>query len=162
MMTKDDIELLFRTYYRKMLIRANRLMHDEEVARDIVHDVFASLLSGKVESATESYLLRGVALACLKHIRDLSIKERIRKLYALEYDDVESGDWPDEEDVELIRKTVDSELPEMTRLIVRHRFYHGMRYKEIAHLLSVSEVTVYKHLHHAIGVLRQKLKNHEG
>lgn len=162
MMTNDEIEQLFRTHYRKMLILANTLLHDEEAARDIVHDVFSSLLSGKVKAVNESYLLNGVRFACLKRIRSLSAEDRIKSLYALEYDDIEAQEWPDEEVIVLMRKVIDQELPDLTRRIIRLRFYDRMSYKEIAGLLSVSEVTVYKHLRHGIDVLRKNIKNHEG
>lgn len=162
MMTKDNIELLFRAHYRKMLILANTLMHDEEAARDIVHDVFASILTGKAQTINEAYLMGGVRFACLNRIRNLSVEERIKKLYAIDCDDVENEDWPDEEIIASLRKVIDRELPEMTGRIVRLRFYDRMQYKEIAGLLSVSEVTVYKHLHHAVDVIRKKLKDHEG
>ncbi|MDE5814250.1 MAG: sigma-70 family RNA polymerase sigma factor [Muribaculaceae bacterium] len=162
MMTKDDIELLFRTHYRKMLILANTLLHDEDAARDIVHDVFTSLLTGKTESVNEAYLLGGVRFACLKRIRSLSVEERLKKLYSIDCDEVEVDEWPDERIIALIRSVIDCELPEMTGRIVRLRFYDRLTYKEIARLLSVSEVTVYKHLHHAVDVIRKKLKDHEG
>lgn len=162
MMKRDYIEQMFKTHYRKMQVLANTLLHDEEAARDIVHDVFASLLTGKLHSVNEFYLMNGVRFACLKRIRSLSIEERIKSLYALDYDSVESDDWPDEEVIDLLRKTVDQEFPEMTRRIVRYRFYDRMPYKEISRLLLVSEVTVYKHLHHAINVLRKTIKDHEG
>ena len=162
MMTKDDIELLFRTHYRKMLILANTLLHDEEAARDIVHDVFTSLLMGKTERVNEAYLMGGVRFACLKRIRSLSVEESLKKLYSVDCYDVEIEDWPDEEIISLLRKVIACELSEMTGRIVRMRFYDRLPYKEIARLLSVSEVTVYKHLHHAVDVIRKKLKDHEG
>ena len=162
MMTRDYIERLFRAHYRKMLVLANTLLHDEEAARDIVHDVFSSLLTGKLQNVNESYLMRGVRFACLKRIRSLSTEEKIKSLYAFDYDSVESDDWPDEEVVELLRNTVDKELPDLTRRIVRYRFNDRKAYKEISDLLSVSEVTVYNHLRHAIEVLRKKIKDHEG
>lgn len=160
-MTKDDIEILFRTHYRKMLILANTMLHDEESAHDIVHDVFSSLLSGNVESVTDTFLMKGVRFACLKHIRSLNVRERIKRLYSLECSDIESDEWPDEEDVALIREVVDNELSDLTSRIVRLRFYGRKTYKEIATQLCVSEVTVYKHLSHALGVLRQKLNSYE-
>ncbi|MDE7108910.1 MAG: hypothetical protein K2O49_02930, partial [Muribaculaceae bacterium] len=84
MANKDDIELLFRTNYKKMLALAIHLLHNEEAARDIVHDIFASILSKQIENVTSAYLLTGVRLACLKYIRSLSIKERINRLYAVD------------------------------------------------------------------------------
>lgn len=89
MMTKDDIEQIFRSNYRTMLLLANRMVHDEDAARDIVHDVFASLLSGSASAATPSYLLSGVRFACLKYIRSLSVRERLNKMYALDLSEIE-------------------------------------------------------------------------
>lgn len=160
-MTTDDIEQLFRANYKAMLVLANRLLHDGDVARDIVHDVFASLLDGNVESATSAYLLRGVRLACLKHIRNLSVRERINRLYAVDCNEFEDEDWPDDEDIAKLNYIVDSCLPVKTRTIVRMRFSSRMSYKEIAEELSVSEVSVYKHLRHAMNVLHQYFKENE-
>ncbi len=161
MMNKDNIELLFRTHYVKMLKLANTLLHNEEAARDIVHDVFSSLLIGREKTVNESYLMNGVKFGCLKYIRSMSTQERIRHLYAIEYDDIENEDWPDDQTIDILREVIDKELPEMTRRIVRLRFYQHKPYKEIANILSISEVTVYKHLHHAIEILRKKIKNNE-
>ena len=77
MTTPDDIEQLFRDNYKAMLTFANRLVHDSEVARDIVHDVFASLMSEEVKYVTPSYLISAVRFRCLKHIRNTSTRERL-------------------------------------------------------------------------------------
>lgn len=103
MTTIDDIEQLFRNNYKAMLIFANRLVHDGEVARDIVHDVFASLLSRDVRSVTPAYLISGVRYACLKHIRHTSVRERINKMYALDLQEIEDEEWPDDEDMARLR-----------------------------------------------------------
>ena len=159
MITTSDIERLFRSNYKDMLVFANSMLHDEEIARDIVHDVFASLLSGDIQSVTRAYLMSGVRFACLKYLRNLSTRERLNKLYAIDFDEIENERWPDEEDMTMIRETVEL-LPELTGRVVRLRFVDQKSYKEIAEYLSVSEVTVYKHLRHAINVLRQKFKHH--
>ena len=124
-----------------MLILAKRLLHDEESARDIVHDVFASLLSGNVKTAT--------------------VRERLNSLYAVDCQEIEDDKWPDDEDIAKLNDIVDSHLPEQTRRIVRLRFCELMTYKEISKLLSISEVSVYKHLRHAMNVLRQYFNEHE-
>lgn len=155
MMTKDDIEPIFRSNYKAMLVLANRMVHDEETARDIVHDVFASLLSAEVSTATPAYLLSGVRFACLKHIRSLTVRERFTGLYAMDCKETEDEEWPDEEDIARIREIIERYLPEQTRKIVKLRFCGRLTYKEIAAETGVSEVSVYKHLHHAMNVLRQ-------
>ena len=140
-----------------MLALAVRLLHNEEAARDIVHDIFASILSEQLKNVTPGYLLTGVRLACLKYIRSLSIKERLNRLYAVELHEIEDEEWPDDEVVVKINELIETLLPEKTKKIVRLRFNSQMKYKEIAETLSISEVAVYKHLHHAMNVLRQNL-----
>ena len=44
MTTQNDIEQLFKTHYADMHRMAMLILRDEDVARDIVHDVFANLL----------------------------------------------------------------------------------------------------------------------
>ena len=70
MTARSDIERLFRSNYKAMLMLAIRLTHDQEVARDIVHDVFASVLTNGISSLTSGYLLQGVRFACLKYLRN--------------------------------------------------------------------------------------------
>lgn len=161
MMPKEDIEQIFRSNYKAMLLLANRMVHDDDAARDIVHDVFASLLSGTVSSATPSYLLSGVRFACLKYIRSLSVRERLNKMYALDLSEMEDDEWPDEEAIAQIHEIVDRNLSELTRRIVKLRFCDRLTYWEIAEETGVSEVSVYKHLHHAMIVLRQNFNGNE-
>ncbi len=161
MATTDDIETTFRLNYRQMLIFANSMLHDADAARDIVHDVFESVLNSDVKSVTAAYLLRGVRFACLKHMRNLSARDRINKLYAADCREIETEDWPDAEDLALINEIVDTRLPQTTKRIVKLKFGAMMTYREIANELNVSEVTVYKHLRHALNVLRQYFNANE-
>lgn len=78
------MERLFRSNYAAMFGLARRLVHDEETARDIVHDVFATLLDDTPDIVTPVYLLQGVRYACLNYIRNLSVRNRMQQLYALD------------------------------------------------------------------------------
>lgn len=160
MTTKSDIEQLFRSNYTSMLTLAIRLLHDTDTARDIVHDVFESVLSEDQSTVTPAYLLTGVRFACLKHLRSLSLRERFNNLYAIGLDDIEDEEWPDPEDVARLNELIDQSLTMQDRRVVRMRFNEHMSYGEIAGQLGISEVAVYKHLRHAMDVLRQKF-NHK-
>lgn len=158
---RNDIEQLFRTHYLAMHRLAMLILRDEDVARDIVHDVFESLLSAGLTDVSGPYLLKSVRNRCLNHLRNLSTVERLRQLYAssdgLATDDEE---WPDDETISMIHSTVANDLTDACRRVVELRFTGGMSYKQIAGRLGISEVAVYKHLRHAIDVLRSKLSQH--
>lgn len=138
-----------------MLTLAIRMLHDAETARDIVHDVFESVLSENLSAVTPAYLLTGVRFASLKYLRGLSLRVRFNNLYAIDLDGIEDDEWPDPEDVARLNELIDRELSEQCRRVVRMRFNQRMSYGEIARHLGISEVAVYKHLRHAMDVLRQ-------
>lgn len=155
MTTKSDIEQLFRSNYTAMLTLAIRLLHDTDTARDIVHDVFESVLSENLSTVTPAYLLTGVRFACLKYLHRLSVRERFNNLYTLDLDEIEDDEWPDPDDVARLNELIDGVLPVQGRRVVKLRFNERMSYGEIAEKLGISEVAVYKHLRHAMDVLRQ-------
>ncbi len=157
MTTKDDIEQLFRTNFAAMYRLAMLLLRDDDVARDIVHDVFEALLVSGKPDVSASYLLTAVRNRCLKHIRRLSVQDRFKALYSVDENEIEEEDWPDDETIALIQSTVSNDLSGACRRVVELRFSEGKSYQEIADILGISKVAVYKHLRHAIEVLRKKL-----
>ena len=133
------------------------LLRNEDVARDIVHDIFESLLNAGHTDVSGQYLLKSVRNRCLNYLRGLSTSERIKELYALDEQEVAAEEWPDDETIAKIHSTVSNNLTDACRRVVELRFTDGMSYKEISQTLGISEVAVYKHLRHAIDVLRSKL-----
>lgn len=161
MTTVNDIEQLFRSNFKALFTLANRLVHDEDTARDIVHDVFASLLSDSPQSVTKAYLFNGVRYACLNHIRSLSVRSRLYHLYAYELEATEEEICVEEEDVAWLNSTIENNLTEQCQRVLRLRFTCGLTYREIAEKLGISEIAVYKHLRHALNVLRKKFNEYE-
>ncbi len=157
MTTTNDIEQLFRTHYTAMHRLAMLILRDDELARDIVHDVFESLLTSGLADASGQYLLRAVRNRCLNHLRNLTTRERIRNLYALDGQEISDDEQHYDDIITRIRSTVANDLTDACRRVVELRFTDGKSYREIASTLGISEVAVYKHLRHAIDVLRLKL-----
>ena len=158
MTNKNDIEQLFKAHYAQMHRIATALLHDDELARDIVHDVFVSLLDstpGMIVSA--GYLLKAVRNRCLNHIRDCETHQRIANFYFLNDGEYESEDWPDEETICRMRSLIDTEISPQARRIIDLRFTAGMAFSKIAAEMGISETAVYRHLRHALILIRQKL-----
>ena len=157
MTTKDDIERLFRTHYAAMYRLAMLILRDDDLARDIVHDVFEALLVSRKSDVSATYLLTAVRNRCLKHIRTLSAIDRMKEVYSVDEREIEDEEWPDDETIVLIQKTVASDLTEACRRVVELRFSESKSYQEITEILGISKVAVYKHLRRAIDLLREKL-----
>ncbi|MBD5311546.1 MAG: sigma-70 family RNA polymerase sigma factor [Muribaculaceae bacterium] len=158
MTERNDIEQLFKAHYVQMHRWAVALLHDDDLARDIVHDVFVSLLDTTSDTEiTASYLLRAVRNRCLNHIRNCEIHQRIACRYFIENEEYDSEDWPDDETIARIYELIKSELTPQARRVIELRFSSGMKFSGIAAEMGISETAVYRHLRHALIIIRQKL-----
>lgn len=159
MTQRPDIEKLFKKYYAQMHRQAAMLLHDDDLARDIVHDVFCTLLDGNIAVSvlTPSYLLRAVRNRCINHIRDLDIHERVLGLYFAEMDDYDGEDWPDEDTVSEIYSIIRDNMPEQCQRVVELRFVDGLKFEAVACEMGISQTAVFKHLRHALSIIRNKL-----
>lgn len=162
MTTINDIEQLFRDCYRPMFTLAVQLLHETDEARDVVHDVFATLLKSDAAAAdvTAAYLMRAVRNACIDRLRRLSTRQRFCGLYALDLSEIDDEQWPDPDMLVGMQHIIDEQLTDRSRQVLQLRFYQDMTYGQIAETLQISEVAVYKHLRHALNVLRQNLVNY--
>lgn len=151
-----DIEQLFRSNFGPMYTLAVRLVHDQDVARDIVHDVFTALLHSPTTDYGTGYLLRATRNGCISYLRNLSVRQRLNGLYALDLSEIENEEWPDEATIAAIEEAMHA-LPEQCRRVASLRYRTGRSYEEIALELGISKVMVYKHLRRALELIKQKL-----
>lgn len=158
MTNRNDIEQLFKAHYAQMYRLAVALLHDDDLARDIVHDVFVSLLDWKTDIlATKSYLLRAVRNRSLNHIRDCEIHQRIANRYVLDNKEYDTEDWPDEETIARIYSLIRNDISPQARRVMELRFSDGLPFARIAATMGISETAVYRHLSHALTIIRKKL-----
>ncbi len=162
MTNRNDIEQLFREHYEQMHRLAMVLLHDDDLACDIVHDVFASLLEGTSGTImSRGYLLRAVRNRCLNHIRNYGTRQRIAAALFMNEDEYDSTQWPDEETIARINALIASELSEQAQRVIHLRFFCGLPFSEVASGMGISETAVYRHLRHALILIRKKL-NEDG
>lgn len=58
---KEEIEMLFRQYYSQMIRLARRLLYDDEESRDVVSEVFITLINTDILSKNmEDYLIASI------------------------------------------------------------------------------------------------------
>ena len=160
MTNRNDIERLFKTHYAQMYRLATALLHDDDLARDIVHDVFASLLDRDQNIlVNRGYLLKSVRNRCLNHIRDCGIHQRIANCYFLDNEEYDIEEWPDEETIARIDSMIRNDISPQARRVIELRFPNGMPFSRIATTMGISETAVYRHLSHALSVIRKKIND---
>ena len=156
---KPHIEQLFKTHYHEMCRLGIMLLHDEEEARDIVHDIFAQLLDGDIrfdQAKARSFLMTCVRNKCLNAMRNRSAREQALLFYPL--DDEAQELITHEQNIQALQEGIQRLTPSICRDIVLMHYRDGLTFKKIAAHYQVSETTIYKHLRDAMNQLRLTLK----
>ena len=151
-MERIEIQRLFKQHYAKMYRMARTILYDEQESEDVVSDIFEDLLYGQtilMPETEECYLLTSVRNRCLKRLRQTS-----STIDGSGY--TEPTDDSDVEDERLadIDEFVTCRMTEQEQRIFRLRFTEGCSYEEIATAEGISRVAVWKHLSHALNLIR--------
>ena len=156
---EKDIEQLFRRHYEKMYNLARCILSDDDESKDVVSEVFATILADEVvllPGSEEGYLMRSVRNRCLNLIAHKSVKERVAKLLLDDAEVILSEETDDRLD-QLMRLIEDLEPP-IRKLIFRLRYLQEKSYQEVAEEVGVSKVTVFNHLSKAMDWIKTTLK----
>jgi RNA polymerase sigma-70 factor (ECF subfamily) len=141
----------------ELFLFATGILRRKEIAEEIVSDVFVKTWENRTElwkiSNLKAYLFVSVKNACLSQIRK-DKKNKIVSIDGLEdfwFIPVEGpeNEYIDKELLEQINKAID-QLPPKCKLAFTLAKINGMRYREIAEVMNVSEKTVNNHLVYAI------------
>ena len=157
----STFEDLFKSYFQDLMRFVCSYVNDEEVAKDIVHDVFFALLRNKkrldVSYSMKSYLFtlaRNYALNYLKHLRVVAMNEReVSDL--LENAGEELGVY--EERLNRLNEKL-AELPEKQREVLMKCFVEGRKYKDVADEMEISVNSSKTHISRGLKFLRNELR----
>lgn len=160
-MTTSELEILFKTHYAAMFRLAMSLLYDEDESKDVVSDVFASLLDGGLAIRSDNargFLLTCVRNSCINVIRHKQMRERFMKLYSNRAEPLADG--PDDSlTLAELREYVDNNLPPLSRRIFTLRFLHDMTCQQVADAVGVSRVTVHHHLSQSLEIINAYFNN---
>lgn len=157
MIDKQTFEQIFRHHYDGMFRLARRMLGDDAESKDVVSDVFASLL-GKDETELKTDTLQGFLLTSVRNrCVNLLVHKQKEQAAIVNLKDNED-DGIGQEKLNALRDYIDTRLPELSQQILRLRFQQGLKYREIADALQVSEVTVYNHLSQSLKQMKEHFK----
>ena len=158
-MTRKEVESLFKTHYAQMYHLALTLLFDEAESKDVVSDIFASLLSGKVVMRADNakaFLLASVRHRCLNVLQHKQVQERFARLLMEDSETLESKDTAEEQmQMEEMMRYLQNSLPPMSLKIFRLRYLQEMTCQEVAEALNVSRQTVHTHLKQSVEKIRK-------
>lgn len=159
-MTSLDFERLFKANYERLYYHAYDFVHDEDLAKDMVSDVFVNIwqLRDTIDmTRVLSYLYTSVRNRC---IDQLNIKKRnlplIEEVMA-EMADYTDNDWENYETrVRELRQGLER-LPERVRRVLHMRFFEQKTNQDVAEILDMTVDGVKKIIQRAFAQLRVSL-----
>ncbi len=166
---ENAFDELFRLHYKLLKNYALRFVYDAQVAEDIVQDVFVITWQARagldVSRSVRSLLLTMVKNQCLNYLKHKKIESQFITVQKHRLDVyfeelfTESNDHLIEKELEAeIQKSIEN-LPEQCRRVFRLSRVYGLKNKEIAIELEISEKAVEKQITRALGHLRESLKD---
>ena len=158
-MTRKEVESLFKTHYTQMYHLALTLLFDEAESKDVVSDVFASLLSGSTivrADNVKAFLLTSVYHRCLNVLQHKQVQERFARLLNEDADTLISDNLVEEQmRMEELMRYVRDNLSLMEQNVFRLRYLREMTCQEVAGALNVSRQAVHTRLKQTVEKIRK-------
>ena len=162
---KNSFEQSYHLYWEKVFTVCYNNTGEIEVSKEMVQDIYKSLWERREElelQKIENYLLRAAKFKAFEYIRN--------KISRQKHDQIQQRDFPmysncTEEQVlfnnlkEKIVRLVNN-LPAQCRNVYKMSSEQGLKTKEIAGLLGISERAVEYHISKATGRLKEGLANY--
>lgn len=158
---EDIIDELYRLYEQPMYFEAYKILHDEYLAEDAVHEAFLRLIRNREKILkSESPKVRSYVYKTLKSAAlDLYRSQKKQRENCCVLDEaVENTIATEETFINLPLSHID-ELPTKYAPVMRCLFLDGLSIKETAAVLKISEVCVRKRCERARKILKAATMN---
>ena len=160
MIDKREFETVFRRHYDGMFRLATRMLGNDAESKDVVSDVFAHLLHSGTDLRSETlqaFLLTSVRNRCINLLVHRQREQQMQKAVVVEM--ITPEQTAEQEQLQQLHHYIDTEMPKLSQQIMRLRYQQGLKYREIAKVLQVSEVTVHNHLSQSLKQLKDHFKS---
>lgn len=162
--TLERFEALFKRNHHRLCNVAYNLVRDNDIAKDIVQDVFYKvwLNRDKIDTTEriEGYLTTATSRTALNHLRDnkrvVKLDKELNLIRTLKADAV--ADEITFTEFELKVRLAIENLPPKCRVIYQLSRHEGLKYPQIAEALGLSVKTVENQMTIALQKLRDSLK----
>ena len=157
---KREFETVFRRHYDGMFRLAMRMLGNDAESKDVVSDVFAHLLHSGTDLRSETlqaFLLTSVRNRCINLLVHRQREQQMQKAVVVEM--ITPEQTAEQEQLQQLHHYIDTEMPKLSQQIMRLRYQQGLKYREIAKVLQVSEVTVHNHLSQSLKQLKDHFKS---
>lgn len=170
---KASFERVFEFFYHRLFVFINEYVHDSEIAKNILQDVFLILWEKKSilldDTNLNAWLYTVAKNKALKYLRheeyikkhvELSLqRQNEHTLNAAALGAVDTSEFAFSEIEKIIQHTLDA-MPENVQEVFRLSRYDNLKNREIAEKLNISEKTVEANITKSLKLLRVALKDY--
>lgn len=161
MINRNTFRTYFDNHFRPLCAFGYRYLSDTEAVQDQVQSVFITLWDNREnfdnEKAVKAYLYTSVRNKCLNHLKHLSVRQKHEEhlIYELESSQFFTQHVIEDDTFNLLYQEIEN-LPASAKKIMLLAL-KGLKNKEIAEALDISENTVKTQKKIAYGKLKDKL-----
>jgi RNA polymerase sigma-70 factor (ECF subfamily) len=152
----------FRTWYPVLVRVATSLVRDPDAAEEVAQDVMVELWRRRhvldADVSLGGYLLRSVRNRSLNQLRHLRVRKQSEADIEASYQAPAGSDQPVvAEELAAAARIAMDELPPRCREVFELSRVHGLKYAEIAESLDISVKTVEAQMGKALKIMRERL-----
>ena len=162
---RESFNQIFRRFYSPLLRFCFRFVADEDVAAEIVQDLFVKLWSNheklNINTSFDSYMMSAVRNSAYTYINKERSHDQVHQmLYAGDTDDTDPSEVLHTSNLEASYRKILALMPEKRREVFVASRFDGLKYSEIAEKLNISQKTVEAHMSAAIKQLKEGLREY--
>lgn len=157
-----EFEVVFKAHYKSLCMVAYGIVKNTDTAEEIVQEFFyyywLNRKTLKIKTSLKAYFYKSVYNRSLKHLRSLSVRQKHADF--IKSQDNSSDNFLEKLEAKELWDIIEqilNEIPQNHANIFRMNRYQGMKYKEIAEVLSISVKTVEAAMGKALAILRKRL-----
>ena len=160
----DAFREIYNRYWKKLYQTALAKTHTEQVAEELVQNIFVSVWENRATAQIESlehYLMRAMKYKVINYIQSILAKESHLKVihdHAIK-EEVNSETQLLLHELNLAIHTAIEKLPAKTKTIFKLSREENRTVKEIAQLMNLSEKAVEYHITQSLKLMRLHLKD---
>ena len=163
LLAADDwrgMELMFRVYYKRLVVWADTFVEDMQLAEDIVQELFITLWEKKRRKTLQSSTLSSFLFVSVRNQCYHRLEKRDVLRHTVDLNEVNTAfeEYNEKHDY-IITRILDEieKLPPRSQEIMLAVFVDGLKYREVAEKYHISLSTVKTLLGNAVRKLKEQL-----
>jgi len=154
----QQFKILYTENYSRLYYSALYFLHDSEVAKDMVNDVFTEIWEHfdplRIQY-TFAYLYTNVHNRCIDYSRHVAVENQFVSLYREMNREMTLSEAKEKDErLDVIYEVLKS-LPQKTQFVVEQCYFNDKKYTEVADILGITTDGVRKHIMKALSAIRE-------